>query len=121
MSLLEVHIRLANTVLYYFIILGVWGLGRSIQRKGVSPSYWGALALAELLILVQDGLGAYLWLGSLRPARAHHLLYGILSTLVIPAAYAYTRGREERREMLVYSITILVTIGLILRAITTGG
>jgi hypothetical protein len=48
-------------------------------------------------------------------------LYGLVSALAIPAVYAYTKGGEERREMLIYAVVALVTAGLILRATVTAG
>ncbi|MFQ5796178.1 MAG: hypothetical protein ACE5JP_14170 [Candidatus Bipolaricaulia bacterium] len=121
MSIVEVHNQLANTTMYYFFILGIWGLWRFARRQGVDGNYWGALFIGELVILIQGVLGAYLWYSGLRPVRSLHLLYGIFTALVIPAVYAYTRGHGKRREMLIYSVTTLVMVGLIVRAITTGG
>ena len=53
MSLTVVHSGLANAALIYFAILAVWGLVRFARRQGVGSSYWGALVIAELLILAQ--------------------------------------------------------------------
>ena len=119
--LTEIHARLGNTALLFVFALSIWGWWRFARRQGISPSYWGALLIAELVILVQGALGAYLWFSGLRPARDLHVLYGIVSALVIPGTYTYTKGREERAEMLIYSAVTLVLVGLILRAITTGG
>jgi hypothetical protein len=121
MSLTQIHANLGNAALIYFALLAIWGLIRYVRRNGVGSSYWGALVIAELLILAQGSLGAILWYSGLRPARGIHLLYGLVSALAIPAVYAYTRGREERSEMLIYGIVTLVTVGLVLRAITTAG
>jgi len=121
MSLTVIHGNLANAALIYFAILAVWGLIRFARRQRVGPNYWGALVIAELLILAQGTLGAYLWYSGLRPARGIHILYGLVSALAIPAVYIYTRGREDRREILIYAVVALVTVGLILRATTTAG
>jgi heme A synthase len=121
MSLTAVHDSLANTALIYFAILAIWGLVRFARRQGVSSNYWGALVIAELLILAQGTLGAYLWYSGLRPGRGIHILYGLVSALSIPAVYVYTKGGEERRDMLIYAVVALVTVGLILRAMTTAG
>jgi hypothetical protein len=121
MSLVVIHGRLANTVLFYFLLLTIWGLVRFARRRGVDSSYWGALVIAELLILAHGGLGAYLWYSGLRSGRGIHILYGFVSGLVIPGIYAYTKGREARTEMLIYDLTTLVIAGLIWRAITTAG
>ena len=116
----EIHARLANTALLYFLALTIWGWWRFARREGVHASYWGALAIGELILLAQAGLGAYLWMSGFRPARTMHLLYGIVSLLVIPAVYAYTQGREDRSEMLVHSAATLVLVGLVIRAMTTA-
>jgi hypothetical protein len=121
MSLITVHANLSNAALIYFAILAIWGLIRFARRQGVGSSYWGALVIAELLLLAQGSLGAFLWYTGLRPARGIHILYGLVSALTIPAVYAYTKGGEERREMLIYGVVTLVTVGLILRAMTTAG
>jgi CDP-diglyceride synthetase len=121
MSLTVIHGNLANAALIYFAILAVWGLIRFARRQGLGSNYWGALVIAELLILAQGSLGAYLWYSGLRPARGIHILYGLVSALTIPAVYIYTKGREERREILIYAVVALVTVGLILRATTTAG
>jgi hypothetical protein len=121
MSLVQIHANLATTALIYFAILAVWGLIRFARRQAISPGYWGALVIAELLILAQGGIGAFLWYTGHRPDRGIHLLYGLVSALAIPAVYAFTQGREEQSEMLMYSLATLVTVGLVLRAITTAG
>jgi hypothetical protein len=121
MFLAEIHGRLGNAALYYFILLAIWGLIRFARRGGVDSNYWGALVIAEILILAQGGLGAFLWYSGFRPERGIHILYGLVSGLVIPAVYVYTKGREARREMLIYGVVALFTVGLILRAITTAG
>ena len=121
MSLVQIHDSLANTALIYFAVLAIWGLVRFARRQAISSSYWGALVIAELLILTQGGIGAFLWYTGHRPERGIHILYGLVSALAIPAIYAFTQGREERSEMLMYSVATLVAVGLVLRAITTAG
>jgi hypothetical protein len=122
MPLTEIHSRLANTLLLYIIAMAVWGLWRFLRRQGVDGSYWGALAIAEILIVVQGLMGAYLWfINTLRPERGGiHILYGVVSALAIPAVYVFTKGGDQRRDMLVYAAVLLFTIGLVLRAISTG-
>lgn len=121
MSLVEIHGRLANTALFYFLILALWGLWRALRKQGIDSSYWGALAIGEILIIVQGSLGAILYFGGDRPGRWVHILYGVVAALVIPGLYAYTRGESDRRVMLIYGITLLIAVGVILRAISTSG
>lgn len=122
MSLVMIHDRLANTVLLYIAILALWALWRFVRRQGVDSSYWGALVIAEILILMQGALGIILLLGGANPARGGvHILYGIVSALSIPAVYVFTKGRDERRDILIYGAVLLFNSGIALRAIATGG
>jgi hypothetical protein len=122
MSLVDIHGRLAITILLYTTAMGVWGLVRYFRHKGVNSNYWGGLAINEILILVQGGLGIYLWISQLRPERGSvHVLYGIVTALSIPAVYVFTKGNDERREMLIYSIILLIVVVLSFRAMITGG
>ena len=116
----ETHARLANAALYYFIILALWGYWRFFRKQGLSSGFWGSVVIGEILLLLQSGLGALLLLSGSSPGRGIHILYGVVSLLALPAVYLYTRGRQERAEMLMYSTTTLITFGLVLRAITTA-
>lgn len=120
MSLVEIHDRLGNTAMLYCLILSLWGFLRYFRGKGLEGSFWGALAIAELLLLIQGGMGAYLWLIGLRPARTIHILYGIVGVLGIPMVFAFTKGRDQRPEMLMHAVTLLFLFGILLRALTTG-
>jgi len=121
MSITQIHGALANTVVYYFVILALWGLFRFFRKEGISSNYWGALAIGEILIITQGALGAFLWIGGARPEQSLHFLYGIIGALVIPGLYLYTRGDERLQVMLVYGISLLIAVVLIIRAIMTGG
>ena len=121
MSLGEIHGRLGYTAMYFMILMAVWGLWRFFRKQGVDSNYWGALAIGEILILAQGLLGGYLWIIGERPGRSIHILYGIVTALVIPGVYAYTKGDEQRRAILIYGVALLISALLILRAITTAG
>ena len=120
MTVSEVHGALANTALYYFIVLAVWGTFRFVRKQGVDSSFWGALVIAEILLSIQFLLGGYMWLSGLRPGRSVHLLYGLVSLMPLPGMFIYTKGRSERPEMLMYAVIALVMLGLLLRATFTG-
>ncbi len=120
MTLTQVHGRLANAVVLYAIILGVWGLYNWARRHQVSAGYWGALVIAELLVLTQGALGGLLWAQGHRPGRDIHILYGFVTALGIPAVYVYTRGREGRAENLAYGSAALIVALLAIRAVVTA-
>jgi hypothetical protein len=122
MSLIEIHSRLGNTALFYTIVMAAWGLWRYVRKQNVDSSYWGALVIAEVLYLAQGGLGAYLFLSGIGVLqRSIHILYGVVGVLVLPSIFAFTRGQDERRSMLVYGVGFLFLVGIVLRAITTAG
>jgi hypothetical protein len=120
MSLAEIHGRLANAVVLYTVIVGVWGFYNFVRKQKVSEGYWGALVIAELLILTQGTLGGVLWYQGHALRRGVHLLYGLTTALVIPAVYVFTRGREERAENLAYGSATLLAAVLAIRAIVTA-
>jgi hypothetical protein len=121
MSLIEVHGRLASTGFYYALILALWGLWRFFRKQGMDSSYSGALVIGEVLFLIQAALGAYLWISGVgHLGRGIHILYGVVSLLVIPGVFLYTRGDEKRRVMLVYGAALLFLVGIIFRAMSTG-
>ena len=120
MTLVEIHARLANTTVLFSVIMAIWGAIRFLRKQGLSGSYWGAMVIAEVLIVLQGVLGVYLWIISLRPDRGIHPLYGIVAVMAIPFIYIFTKGREDRPEMLMYTVAFLMMIGLLLRATVTG-
>jgi len=55
----------------------------------------------------------------LQAGRWVHYLYGFLSVITLPGAFAYMRGRDSRREVLLYGLIGLFMVGVSLRAIGT--
>lgn len=119
--LVLIHERLATTALYYFLVVAFWGYFRFFRKQGIDSSYWGMLAIGEILVLAEALFGIYLLISGHQPARGWlHILYGSLIPAMIPLAYFYTRGHTERRDILVYGTVTLITAGLVLRAIYTA-
>jgi hypothetical protein len=114
------HARFANTAMLYFAVVSLWGYFRFFRRQGIDPAYWGALVIAEIIVIVEVLIGIYLWANGLAPARPVHFLYGALIPIMIPAAYLYTRGRAARAENMIYATATLITVGFIIRAIYTA-
>ena len=122
MSLPEIHARLANTAMIYCAIMAVWGLIRFFRKSGLSGGFFGAVVIAEILLVIQGVIGVFLWIGAgiYRPGYVHWL-YGFVLVLAAPIVYAYTKGRQDRPEMLLYAVAYLIMIALVLRATVTGG
>lgn len=122
MSLVEFHRGLSNAAMFYCIIMAVWGFISFFRRQGVSSGYFGAVVIAEILFAAQGVIGLILWFGvsTLRPGWVHWL-YGIVLLMGAPLVYAYTKGKHERPEALLYSVAFLILIFITMRAMVTAG
>lgn len=120
MTLAAFHLRLATTVLLYFLALSIWGFARYFLKRGIDSNYWGALAIGEVVTIIQGLIGVILWANGGVPGQPIHILYGVLSLMGIPSAFAFTHGRDDRREMLIYGAVLLFMVGIAFRALDTG-
>lgn len=121
MTLSLLHGNLANSVLLFMIIAGVWGIVSRYRNRDISGHYWGILAVGELLILGQGLLGTYLWMVGERPGRMGvHILYGIVALISIPAYYALSKGRDDKYASLAYGLLCLFLAAISMRAMATG-
>ncbi len=120
MPLVEIHARLGNTIVLFTLVVGLWALFNYIRGQGLSPGYWGTLVIGELLLATQTLIGVVMYFQGGRPPRIIHFLYGVLVLLIWPGVFAYTQGRDTRREALIYGVASLFLFGLALRAIDTG-
>jgi CDP-diglyceride synthetase len=121
MTLTDIHGALSNTAILLTFALSIWGYFRFFRKEGVSSSYWGALVIAELLYIVQGVLGVILYLMGERPAGWAHILYGVVSVLIIPGVFAYSKGDQSRKTMLLYASFLLFLAVMFFRSIQTGG
>jgi hypothetical protein len=115
----QLHSGLARASVIFSLIIGIYGLWRYWRNMGVSQDFWGVLAAGEFLYLAQAVVGISMLMLGLSPGRWVHFLYGILSVITIPGAFAYTRGQDGRREVLIYALIGLFMVGVSLRAIAT--
>ncbi|HEU5101062.1 MAG TPA: hypothetical protein VFU22_18685 [Roseiflexaceae bacterium] len=122
MAALDVlHARLLVTILLFFGALTIWGLVGYLRGQGMSGGYKGALAIGELLMLSEFIIGVLLLLSGAQPSRLGiHILYGIVAIITLPGTFAYTRGRDDRWEQLIYAVVCLFLCGIALRALGTG-
>src|SRR4029077_10711120 len=77
--------------------------------------------VAAAAIAVQAIAGSILALGVTRPAEPWHFLFGPLTLLALPVAMLASRGRSPRAQSLIVFAGWLVTFGLSLRAVGSGG
>ena len=120
MGLGAIHSILANTLLIYTLVMSVWSLWIYARRRNLGSQYWGALVLNELVFIFQLLIGALMVFQGRVPPQVVHYLYGFLSVITLPSAFAFTRGRGTYREALIYGVLMLFMAGLVLRAKMTA-
>jgi hypothetical protein len=121
MEIVEIHDMLSRTALFYTIILTVWAFIRFLMKRGIEPSFLGALVLGELVFVAQALFGFWMWFQNARPDRGGiHILYGVVALLGYPAILLYTRDREGRSGMLFAGAVLLFMVGIVFRGIATG-
>ena len=121
MFLKVLHEGLANTALLYTLLMALWGFWFYLRRRYLTSLFWGGLVLAGLIFVVQALGGMTMGMQGRFPSRDVHYLYGVLSVITLPAAFAFSRGRGTFREALLYAVILLFLACVTLRARLTAG
>jgi len=124
MTLAQVHGGLANACLIFSLLIGGFSFWAYFRNLGVDGNLWGILAMGEVLYVAQGLLGLTLYFTTrVLPEgwRWVHILYGVVLVISLPGAFAYSRGKDDRRAALVYAIVGLFLAGVSLRAAGTAG
>jgi hypothetical protein len=100
--------------------VGVWGLVTFAQGGSLSGSIAGALVIGWVLVLIQGLFGAIFYVAEHGPSDSVHILYGITAALALPFVFTYTRDRDPRQALLMFSLVTLFIAGLAIRGMTTG-
>jgi heme A synthase len=116
----DLHLRIAISLVLYYTILGIWGIFLAIRKSPLSPGYRGALVIGVGLGVVQALIGVFLVLSGLRPLDNLHFLYGASVILTLPLVMSYIVDKKFSRP-LAFGLASLFMAGLAIRAITTGG
>jgi hypothetical protein len=120
-TIMWLHNRIANTIWLYMLILGGLNLVNYVRGRGLEGNVLGALILGEGLVITQALLGVILILLGLYPlVGIIHILYGVVSVLVIPAIWVYTHGAADRRAAMIWALVCFFLFGLALRGIGTS-
>lgn len=142
--MVTVHLIAGIAVLVTNLTAGVWG-GLAWVRQRPSEGFWYLLRVAQVVVVAQVMLGAFLLLLGHESPDGLHYVYGLLPLLVTvlaEAARAGAGGRELegvdfealprarqrlialaifRRETGIMAVSALVVFGLALRAAGTSG
>ncbi len=116
----DLHATLAQTVMYFFFVVGIWGIIEYVRGGELGGNIGGAFVIGQVLVAVQVLLGITILAGGYR-VQSVHFLYGISAIISLPFAWSYMRSRHPRQALIVYSLTALWISGLAIRGIITGG
>ena len=120
MSLPVIHAGLANTAALFLAAIGLWALYQRIRSKPLGSNWFGAMVIAEVLLLIQSAIGTILYFqgfGAALPRPFIHILYGVVSIITLPAAYGYFGSLEDENvTSLAMAVTSLFLWGIVLRA-----
>lgn len=116
----DLHGTLAQTVMYYFFVVGIWGIIEYVRGGELGGNIGGAFVIGQILVCVQVLLGIIILAGGYRVLSTHYL-YGISAIISLPFAWSYMRSRHPRQALMVYSLVALWIFGLAIRGIVTAG
>lgn len=110
----QLHSRLQGTISALLLVLLLWGL-IGVWRGRVGRGFTATLWIAQWLITTQSILGAVLLMSRLFLAEilALHIIYGLIAPLLLPGAFAYNRGRDDRQAALLF---VVITLFLLIIA-----
>lgn len=119
MDPLDLHSRLSTALVLYLGALGLWGIALGLVASGPTPSFRGALVIAEIAIVAQGLLGIVSWPSS-GPPEWQHVLYGAALLVAIPLAATFVREGTPKRTALTLGLASLFAAGLAIRGMTTA-
>ena len=120
-AIFEIHRALSNTVWMFYLIIAIWGLIRAIRGMSVDGSYFGAIAVIQIVLVLQAILGGILYFSGGRPDRQLiHYLYGAFGIVFLPGLFAYLQGDDSNRAQWIYALAALFMFGVILRITGTA-
>jgi hypothetical protein len=117
---LELHRLIANAVVLYYALIGLWGVVLAIRKADLPPAYRGALIIGVVIGVIQATVGLVLLLTVGHPRDDLHYLYGVSVILTLPLVASYIADKKFSR-VLAFGLANLFMAGLAIRAITTGG
>ncbi len=121
----ELHGLLSRAIAMFAAIAGLYGLYLYFRKQAVTPSYWGIIVVGNLTTLGQGAIGLLMALSGAQAREWVHIVYGITAALWIPIINVlnqqFNKGEHNVRETLIVALVSLFEVGVVIRAITTGG
>ena len=107
-------------------ITGIWGFILFFMKKSINRLWRISLTVTAVIAALQAVLGITLVLLGQKPGTGTglyylHYVYGAIVVLAIPVAITYaTGGKNQRRDLLIFSIAALILVAAAIRALMTG-
>ena len=122
----NIHFLNVVLVLASGAVTGVWGLILFFMKKPINRPWRISLIVTAVIAALQEVLGITLVLLGQKPGTGTglyylHYVYGAIVVLAIPIAITYaTGGKNQRRDLLIFSIAALILVAAAIRALMTG-
>ncbi len=122
----NIHFLNVVLVLASGAVTGVWGLILFFMKKPINRPWRISLTVTAVIAALQAVLGITLVLLGQKPGTGTglyylHYVYGAIVVLAIPIAITYaTGGKNQRRDLLIFSIAALILVAAAIRALMTG-
>ena len=122
----NIHFLNVVLVLASGAVTGVWGLILFFMKKPINRPWRISLIVTAVIAALQAVLGITLVLLGQKPGTGTglyylHYVYGAIVVLAIPIAITYaTGGKNQRRDLLIFSIAALILVAAAIRALMTG-
>jgi hypothetical protein len=117
---LSLHGRVAWALVFYYTLVGLWGIVAGIRDRGPSANYRGAIVIATIAAVAQGILGLLVLVFRGAPAEGVHILYGAALVVAMPLAVSLVHDRTPRGQSIALGLAALFTAGLAIRGITTA-
>ncbi len=118
------HERLAVTAWLFFLAIGIWGTYRAIRGYATDGNYMGAVAVGQLIFVVQGVIGGIVWYaggGGVLERPGIHYLYGAFALVFVPFVYlVILKGEESNRAQWIWAFSTLFMFGIALRLMETA-
>lgn len=126
MNLVEPHTWIGLALVSVWAVISGWSFALRLFGYDETPTFWRAVSVAQVLLVVQLAIGLVLMLLGGRPGNGSlfiyvfHPLYGIVFPLAT-LFYAHKWSREERYDPhSAFAVAGLVVFGLTARAFMVG-
>jgi len=120
MALSQLHAGLSNTALLFIAAIGLWALVLRFTTRRLTPAWYGAAVVGEVVIVLQAVIGLVLYLQGLDAALPRpfmHILYGVVAVVTLPAAHGYFGNiKDEGAKAIAMALTCVFLWGILLRA-----